>query len=60
MAGNFLAAARNPQQAVGEPAVAQVFPAGIMKRLGAVGRAHAVHLHDDETVVRRRAGAKWS
>ena len=43
-----------PQDAVREAGVLEVLPAHVVKRLGAVGRAHAVHLHDDEAQVRQR------
>ena len=49
-----------PEDAVGEAGVLEVVPADVVERLGAVGRPHAVHLHDDEAQVgqrRRTAGS---
>ena len=42
----------DPEDAVGKAGVAQILPADVMERLGAVGGAHAVDLHDDESQIR--------
>ena len=47
----FLGDGLMPENAVGETGVLEVVPADVVKRLGAIGRPHAVHLHDDETQV---------
>ncbi len=44
----------HPQNAVGESGVLEVVPADVVKRLRAVGGAHAVDLHDDEAQVGQR------
>ena len=61
-----------PEDAVGEPGIADVLPGHIVELAAAVGRAHAVDLHHDETQlgdrlhveVRREAlgdkGAVWT
>ena len=46
-----------PQNAIGKTGICQVVPANIVKRLRAIGRAHAVHLHDDETQIVERSPA---
>ena len=43
-----------PEDAIGEAGVLEVVPADVVKRLGAIGRPHAVDLHDDETQVGQR------
>ena len=43
-----------PEDAVGEAGVLEVVPADVVKRLGPVGRPHAVDLHDDEAQVGQR------
>ena len=45
----------DPQDAVGEPGVAEVLPANVVERLRAVRRAHAVDLHHDEPQLRQRS-----
>ena len=46
-----------PEDAIGEAGVGEVVPADIVKRLGTVRRAHAVHLHHDEAQVGQRGVA---
>ena len=38
-----------PEDAIGKAGVLDVLPGHVVKRLRAIGRAHAVHLHDDES-----------
>src|SRR5215213_4271518 len=43
----------DPQDAIREPSVTDVLPANIVELFGAMARAHAIHLHDDETQFRQ-------
>src|SRR5262245_13860569 len=46
-----------PQDAVGQAGVLEVFPADVVKGLGTVRCAHAVHLYDDEAQIGQRGEA---
>ena len=54
MYGYFCGGRLDPEDAVGKAGVAEVLPADVVERLGAVGRAHAVDLHDDEAQLGQR------
>src|SRR5947207_8878729 len=43
-----------PQDTVRKACVLEVFPTDIVKRFGAVGCSHAVHLRDDKTEIGER------
>src|SRR5437879_12551731 len=43
-----------PEDPIRETGVLEVLPAHVMECLGTIGRAHTVHLHDNETQFRER------
>jgi hypothetical protein len=43
-----------PKNAIRKAGVFQIFPAHVVERLGAIRRAHAVHLHNDEAKICER------
>src|SRR5262249_14218558 len=55
--GVFLRYRLVPEDAVGKAGVLEVVPADIVERLRAIGRPHAIYLHDDESQIGERGKA---